>query len=77
MYYEDRLKGAGFSRVLLGGRTPLATASCERALEERLQVRRGSRSSGGAALVDRIGVAGQLPSLAPLVGILLRERKAA
>jgi Tfp pilus assembly PilM family ATPase len=65
MYYQDRLAGQGFSRVLLGGsgRVPGAVDIARRGLEERL---------GGN--VDALG-----PSdvLAPLTGMLLRTRREA
>ena len=78
MYYEDRLKGRGFSRVLLTGGDPSGDA-LRRALEDRLQVKvEGVDPRAGAALVDRISATPEMLSgLAPLVGILLRERKAA
>jgi type IV pilus assembly protein PilM len=81
MYYEDRLKGQGFSRVLLTGTRDGGGAgdSLRRALEERLQVRVETVDPrAAAALDDRIGASPELlAGLAPLVGILLRERKAA
>jgi type IV pilus assembly protein PilM len=65
MYYQDRLAGQGFSRVLLGGsgRTADALDTARRGLEERLGAR-----------VDPLG-----PSdvLAPLTGMLLRARREA
>jgi Tfp pilus assembly PilM family ATPase len=65
MYYQDRLAGQGFSRVMLGGsgRTPDAVDLARRGLEERL---------GGS--VDALG-----PSdvLTPLTGMLLRTRREA
>ena len=81
MYYEDRLKGPGFSRVLVTGSDDASSGSdsLRRTLEERLQVRvEGVDPRAAAALVDRIGASPDLlAGLAPLVGILLRERKAA
>jgi Tfp pilus assembly PilM family ATPase len=59
MYYEDRLKGAGFTRVLLAGD---ALESVRHRFEQRLDV--------------PIETLAQ-PELAPLLGILARERKAA
>ncbi|MGH7553463.1 MAG: type IV pilus biogenesis protein PilM [Longimicrobiales bacterium] len=65
MYYQDRLEGQGFARVLLGGsgRTPGAVEDARRGLEERLDTR-----------VEPMG-----PSdvLTPLMGMLLRTRKEA
>jgi Tfp pilus assembly PilM family ATPase len=81
MYYEDRLHGGGFSRVLLtgGARLPGGADSVRRGLEERLGI--GVEPVDprlAVGLVDRIGVSPELMDvLAPLVGILLRERKAA
>ena len=65
--------------MLLAGGAAEAGDALRRALEERLQVAvEGVDPRGGASLVDRIGASPDLlTSLAPLVGILLRERKAA
>ena len=56
MYYEDRLSGGGFSRVLLGGtgRTAGAVDLARRSLEERI---------GGVV---------EQAEMSPLVGVLLR-----
>lgn len=62
MYYEDRLKGAGFSRVLLAGKAVQGVDEVRRSLEQRLEVRIDSVSQ---------------PETAALAGILMRERKAA
>jgi Tfp pilus assembly PilM family ATPase len=81
MYYEDRLKGQGFSRVMLAGagETPGPGDALQRALEDRLQVRvEGVDPRSAASLTDRISASPDLlAGLAPLVGILMRERKAA
>jgi len=80
MYYEDRLKGASFSHVLLSGSAVVEGAEAvRRNLEDRLDIRvEAVDPRAGAALVDRIGASPEvLDSLTPLVGILLRERKAA
>lgn len=81
MYYEDRLHGSGFARVLLtgGARLPGGAATVRRGLEERLRLGVEPVDPRVAAdLVDRIGAPAELlDALAPLVGILLRERKAA
>ena len=65
MYYQDRLAGQGFSRVLLGGSGRAADAldTARRGLEERLGAR-----------VDPLG-----PSdvLTPLTGMLMRARREA
>lgn len=81
MYYEDRLHGAGFARVLIagGGRLPGGAESVRRGLEERLRI--GVESVDprqSAALPDRIGDSQDvLDVLAPLVGVLLREGRVA
>ena len=81
MYYEDRLSGAGFARVMIAGsaRLPGGADSIRRGLEERLRVNvEPVDPRGAAALQDRIGASAELLDvLAPLVGMLLRERKAA
>jgi Tfp pilus assembly PilM family ATPase len=81
MYYEDRLSGAGFRRVLIAGaaRLPGGAAHVRRGLEERLQVAIESVDPQAAAgLRDQIGASAELLDvLAPLVGMLMRERKAA
>ena len=80
MYYEDRLKGAGFSRALLCG----AGASGEgdvlrRSLADRLATTVDVIDpTRAASLTDRIVAGGGLlDSLTPLVGMLLRSREAA
>jgi Tfp pilus assembly PilM family ATPase len=84
MYYEDRLKGAGFTRVVLAG---AATAGARqagnieqirRSLEERLTATVDTVDPRAAAtLTDRISAApALLDTLAPLVGLLLRDRRA-
>jgi Tfp pilus assembly PilM family ATPase len=81
MYYEDRLKGAGFSRVLLAGGTvvPGGVEALRRNLEERLRITvEALDPRTTATLTDRISASPDLlDGLAPLVGILARERKAA
>ena len=81
MYYEDRLNGAGFARVLIAGaaRLPGGADSVRRGLEERLRISVEPVDPREAAgLTDRIGASAELLDvLAPLVGVLLRERKAA
>jgi type IV pilus assembly protein PilM len=62
MYYEDRLRGAGFSRVLLAGGAVQGVDAVRRSLEQRLDVR-----------IEPVSQ----PDLASLVGILSRERKVA
>ncbi len=81
MYYEDRLEGAGFSRVMLAGGAAVAAGAdaLRRNLEERLGVSvEAVDPRNSAALLDRISPSPDvLDQLSPLVGILLRERKAA
>ena len=81
MYYEDRLHGGGFPRVLIagGGAVPGGAESVRRGLEERLGIDVESVDPrNAAALLDRIGASPELLDvLAPLVGMLLRERKVA
>lgn len=81
MYYEDRLSGRGFSRVLLAGAGAQGERDAEnirRALEQRLGTRVDpvdARES--AALADRISAGTELlDALAPLVGLIARERAA-
>ena len=80
MYYEDRLAGRGFGRVILAGATqgPAGAGGAERArsaLEDRLRVRVEAVGFGNlAALSDRIPATSILvDDLAPMVGILARE----
>jgi len=80
MYYEDRLSGGGFARVVLagaGGRDGGGDA-----LRRELSTRLGqpvelADPRAAAGLADRIDAAPELlDALAPLVGILCRERVA-
>jgi type IV pilus assembly protein PilM len=81
MYYEDRLGGTAFSRVVLAGGSAFDAAMAERGrrqIEERLGTRVEPLDvRAGVALRDRI-TAGPalLDALAPAVGVLLRERPA-
>src|SRR5262249_52822655 len=80
MYYEDRLQGAGFTRVVLAGvgaRQDLDQV--RRTLEERLTTPVETVDPRpAAALTDRISAAAALlDTLAPLVGLLLRDRAVA
>jgi Tfp pilus assembly PilM family ATPase len=83
MYYEDRLGGTGFSRVILAGGTGGGTRQAAEVEEARksLADRLGSAVEtvdplAAAALTDRITVAPALvDALAPLVGLLLRGRE--
>ncbi|MBA3269419.1 MAG: pilus assembly protein PilM [Acidobacteria bacterium] len=78
MYYEDRLKGIGFTHVLLAGSAvvPGGPEAVRRSLEERLEIRVEAVDPRAAAtLGDRITASPDvLAALAPLVGVLLRER---
>lgn len=78
MYYEDRLKGAGFARVILAGGSQAAAdlAQIRRSLEERVSAPVETIDPTQAvALTDRITAAPAfLETLAPLVGLLLRDR---
>jgi hypothetical protein len=83
MYYEDRLSGAGFSRVLLAGasgnRPDGEVDLVRRSLEERLGTTVDAVDPRAiAALTDRISAAPAfLDSLTPLVGILVRGQETA
>ena len=78
MYYQDRLAGTGFARVVMGGRGRMAgtLAQAKTSLEERLGVPVDTIDpTKFAALNDRIGVTPDLMDiLAPLAGILMRTR---
>jgi Tfp pilus assembly PilM family ATPase len=81
MYYEDRLHGAGFARVVIAGaaRLPSGAESVRRDLEQRLRMNvEAVDPRTAAALQDRIAASPELLDvLAPLVGMLVRERRAA
>ena len=81
MYYQDRLSGQGFARVLLGGsgRSPGAVDLARQSLEERLGTEvEPFDPTSVAAVSDRIGMTGDLMDvLAPLTGMLLRTRQEA
>jgi type IV pilus assembly protein PilM len=78
MYYEDRLNGGGFARILMAGAGHQAADvdQVRRSLEERLTTPvEMVDPRPAAALIDRITAApALLDTLAPLVGMLLRER---
>lgn len=82
MYYEDRLSGAGFRRVILAGAgSPEGGHDADylrRELEQRLGTKVDSVDPRSAAtLMDRIAPNTELlDALAPLVGLLARERAA-
>ncbi len=80
MYYEDRLKGAGFTRALLCGAAASGEADAlRRSLAERLSTTVDLIDpTKAASLTDRIAVSGALlDTLTPSVGLLLRAREAA
>jgi hypothetical protein len=85
MYYEDRLSGAGFSRVMLCGASSAGAQQAHdveqlrRSLEARLATAVETVDPRTAAtLTDRIAAApGLLDTLAPLVGLLVRAAEAA
>lgn len=80
MYYEDRLGGSGFSRVLLcGGAEAGDPATLRRTLGERLMTDvEAVDPTRAASMTDRIGAApALLDALTPLVGLILRNREAA
>jgi Tfp pilus assembly PilM family ATPase len=84
MYYEDRLQGAGLGRVFLGGASgggvsPADVDHARRSIEARLgKAVEIVDPSAAAGLTDRIAAApALLDTLAPLVGLLLRDREAA
>ena len=81
MYYEDRLGGTTFSRVVLAGASSFDSGLAERGrrqIEERLGVRVEALDvRAGVTLRDRITVGPELlDALAPAVGVLLRDRPA-
>lgn len=81
MYYEDRLHGTGFTRVVIAGAAllPGGGEHVRRDLEQRLRI--GVETVDpllAATLQQRAGATAELLDvLAPLVGVLLRERVAA
>jgi hypothetical protein len=79
MYYEDRLEGRGFGRVLLGGigHRPGSVDAARRSLEARLGTPVETIDPTQAAKpVDRIAVTPALTAaLAPLIGMLLRGQR--
>ena len=80
MYYQDRLSGQRFSRVLLGGGGRVTGVDvARRSLEERLGATvEQADPTRFAALTDRISATPDLMDvLGPLVGIAVRTRKEA
>jgi Tfp pilus assembly PilM family ATPase len=77
MYYQDRLTGKGFARVMLAGSGGIigALEVAQRSIEDRLGVPvTPVDPTRTAALTDRIGAASPdlMNMLAPLVGLLRR-----
>ena len=79
MYYEDRLQGAGFTRVILAGAGSADADHLRRSVEERVKSPVDLIDPTAAvAFTDRITAApALLDTLAPLVGLLLRDREGA
>jgi type IV pilus assembly protein PilM len=81
MYYEDRLSGQGFARVLLAGSGGSAGAmeAARHSLQDRLGVGvEAVDPTRAAALTDRITASPELmDALGPLVGMALRTRREA
>jgi Tfp pilus assembly PilM family ATPase len=85
MYYEDRLGGTGFARVLLAGASSAGARQAgdieqvRRTLEERLtRPVDAVDPRASVAIADRITASpALLDTLAPLVGLLLRDRQGA
>ena len=77
MYYQDRLAGQGFARVLLGGIS--AVGELGQSLQERLGTPVETIDPTAAApLSDRIAATiDVMDVLSPLTGVLLRTRTAA
>jgi type IV pilus assembly protein PilM len=78
MYYEDRLKGSGFVRVLLAGAAGRQAGDVEqvrRSLEDRLTTAVETVDPRlAASIADRITASpALLDTLTPLVGLLLRD----
>jgi Tfp pilus assembly PilM family ATPase len=81
MYYEDRLGGGGFSRVVLAGASSLGPEAADRVrrdLEQRVgRAVEPLDFTGVVGLRDRIAAGPDLlDALAPAVGVLLREQVA-
>ena len=81
MYHEDRLGGGGFSRVVIAGASSRGAEHGE-LLRRDLQERMGGRVEtldfrGAVAIRDRITAGPELlDTLAPSIGVILRERVA-
>jgi len=80
MYYEDRLRGGGFVRVLISGHAgDAADARMRQSLEARLQAPVEAVDTRGlVTLADRVDASPALvETLAPVVGLLARGSEAA
>jgi type IV pilus assembly protein PilM len=81
MYFEDRLEGAAFNRVILAGSSSYGTGAdgLRRQIEERVGARVEPLDvRSGVTLRDRIAAGPELlDAIAPAVGVLLRDRPAA
>jgi len=79
MYYQDRLAGKGFARVLLGGADTTALEAARHNMEHRLGLSVESiDATRVAALTNRIAAPADVAArLAPAVGVLLRTRREA
>jgi Tfp pilus assembly PilM family ATPase len=79
MYYEDRLQGGGFTRVILAGAGGSDIDQLRRSVEERVKSPVDLIDPTAAAtFTDRItATPALLDTLAPLVGLLLRDREGA
>jgi hypothetical protein len=88
MYHEDRLSGGRFARVVLSGGSGRVAAGAADAAEQNARLRRGLEERmgvkvealdfrGTAAMRDRISAGAELlDTLAPAVGVVLREQVA-
>lgn len=81
MYYQDRLSGEGFGRVLIGGsgRSAGALDQARQSLEERLATRvEPIDPTAAASLPEGVGRSPNLLDvLSPLTGVLLRAEREA
>jgi Tfp pilus assembly PilM family ATPase len=83
MYYQDRLQGAGFARVLLAGGVGVRVAEdleqVRRSMEDRLTTPVSTVDPRAAVTIaNRISASpALLDMLTPLVGLLLRDQKRA
>ena len=73
MYYQDRLGGRGFARVLVGG-TPAPALTSRRLAGDPGAARRARSRSRSALVVRRAGCAGHLEAMVPAFGMALSLR---